>query len=121
VLGLVADLPGALAAARVVVVPIWEGGGTRLKVLEALAAGRAVVATSLGASGVGFRDGRHGLLGEHPAELAAALVTLLADPPRAARMGAEGRVLAESYRWPEALAGASALYSQVVARQRADI
>ena len=39
VLGLVADLPGALAAARAVVVPIWEGGGTRLKVLEALAAG----------------------------------------------------------------------------------
>ena len=48
VLGLVADLPGALAAARAVVVPIWEGGGTRLKVLEALAAGRAVVATSWG-------------------------------------------------------------------------
>ena len=79
------------------------------------------MATSLGASGVGFRDGRHGLLGELPAELAAALVTLLADPQRAAAMGAEGRVLAESYRWPEALAGASALYSQVVARQRADI
>jgi glycosyltransferase involved in cell wall biosynthesis len=121
VLGLVADLPGVLAGARAVVVPIWEGGGTRLKVLEALAAGRAVVATSLGASGVGFRDGKHGLLGEHPSELAAALVTLLADPQRAAAMGAEGRVLAESYRWPEALAGASALYSQVVARQRADI
>jgi glycosyltransferase involved in cell wall biosynthesis len=121
VLGLVADLPGALAGARAVVVPIWEGGGTRLKVLEALAAGRAVVATSLGASGVGFRDGKHGLLGEHPAELAAALVALLADPQRAAAMGAEGRVLAENYRWPEALAGASALYSQVAARQRADI
>ena len=49
-----------------------------------------------------------------------ARVTLLADPQRAAAMGAEGRVLAERYRWPEALAGASALYSQVVARQRAD-
>jgi hypothetical protein len=35
-------------------------------------------------------------------------------------MGAEGRLLAERYRWPEALAGASALYAQVVARQRAD-
>ena len=82
--------PGALAAARAVIVPIWEGGGTRLKVLEALAAGRAVVATSLGASGVGFRDGRHGLLGELPAELAAALVTLLADPQRAASDGRGG-------------------------------
>ena len=120
VLGLVADLPGALAAARAVIVPIWEGGGTRLKVLEALAAGRAVVGTSLGVSGVGFEDGRHGLIGEHPSELAGALAVLLADPARAAAMGAEGRMLAQRYRWPEALAGASALYAQVVARQRAD-
>jgi glycosyltransferase involved in cell wall biosynthesis len=120
VLGLVPDLPGVLAAARVVVVPIWEGGGTRLKVLEALAASRAVVGTPLGISNVGFQDGRHGLIGERPADLAAALATLLADPQRAAAMGAEGRTLAERYRWPDALAGASALYAQVVARQRAD-
>jgi glycosyltransferase involved in cell wall biosynthesis len=120
VLGLVADLPGVLAAARAVVVPIWEGGGTRLKVLEALASGRPVVATALGASGVGFQDGRHGLLGERPDELAGALAVLLADPDRASAMGAEGRVLAERYRWPEALAGASALYAQVVSRHRAN-
>jgi glycosyltransferase involved in cell wall biosynthesis len=120
VLGLVADLPGVLAAARAVVVPIWDGGGTRLKVLEALAAGRPVVATTLGASGVGFEDGKHGLLGERPVELAALLAVLLADPERAAGMGAEGRRLAERFRWPEALAGASALYAQVVSRHRAD-
>jgi glycosyltransferase involved in cell wall biosynthesis len=120
VLGLVADLPGALAAARAVIVPIWEGGGTRLKVLEALAAGRAVVGTSLGVSGVGFEDGRHGLIGESAQELAGALAVLLADPLRAAAIGTEGRMLAQRYRWPEALAGASALYAQVVARQRAD-
>jgi glycosyltransferase involved in cell wall biosynthesis len=121
VLGLVADLPGVLAAARAVVVPIWEGGGTRLKVLEALAAGRPVVATTLGASGVGFEDGKHGLLGANPEELAGALAVLLADPARAARMGAAGRELAERYRWPEALAGVSALYAQVVSRHRANI
>jgi hypothetical protein len=79
-----------------------------------------VVGTSLGVSGVGFEDGRHGLIGESPPELAGALSVLLADPGRAAAMGAEGRQLAERYRWPEALAGASALYAQVVARQRAD-
>ena len=100
VLGLVADLPGALAAARAVVVPIWEGGGTRLKVLEALAAGRAVVATSLGASGVGFEDGRHGLLGERPAELAAALV----GPARRPASGRR-RWASRGGRWPSATAG----------------
>ena len=49
-----------------VVVPIWEGGGTRLKVLEALASGRAVVSTPLGAEGIGFEHGRHGVLAETP-------------------------------------------------------
>ena len=61
-LGVVDDLPALLATARAVVVPIWEGGGTRLKVLEALAAGRAVVSTPLGAEGIGFEHGRHGVL-----------------------------------------------------------
>ena len=86
-LGLVEDLPAVLAAARAVVVPIWEGGGTRLKVLEALAAGRAVVSTPLGAEGIGFEDGRHGLLASTAEELGAALATVLADP--GARFGAE--------------------------------
>jgi polysaccharide biosynthesis protein PslH len=113
VLGLVPDLPAVLAQARAVVVPIWEGGGTRLKVLEAMAAGRAIVATPLGAEGIGFVSGRHGLLGETPAELAAALVALLSDAPRAAALGAAARERAEGYRWPATLAAASALYAAV--------
>jgi polysaccharide biosynthesis protein PslH len=120
VLGLVEDMPGALAAARAVVVPIWEGGGTRLKVLEALAAGRPVVSTALGASGLGFADGRHGRLADDPAELGAALAELLADPARAAALGAAGRELAEPFRWPRALAGAEALYAGLAARHPAD-
>ncbi len=118
VVGLVADLPAALAAASAVVVPIWEGGGTRLKVLEALAAGRPVVSTALGASGIGFQDGRHGLLANTPAALAAALAGVLADLEQASTLGREGRKLAERFRWEEALSGASAFYAEVVARRR---
>jgi glycosyltransferase involved in cell wall biosynthesis len=118
VLGLVADLPATLAAARAVIVPIWHGGGTRLKVLEALAAGRVVVSTSLGASGIGFEDGRDGLLAETPAALAGALAAVLADPERASAMGREGRRLAERFRWKEALSGASSFYAEVVATRR---
>jgi glycosyltransferase involved in cell wall biosynthesis len=118
VLGLVADLPATLAAARAVVVPIWEGGGTRLKVLEALAAGRAVVSTALGASGIGFQDGRHGLLAETPQTLAVGLVTVLADPERASTLGRDGRKLVERFRWEEALSGVSAFYAETVARSR---
>ena len=114
-LGLVEDLPAVLAAARAVVVPIWEGGGTRLKVLEALAAGRAVVSTPLGAEGIGFEDGRHGLLASTAEGLGAALATVLADP---ASFGAEGRKLAERFRWPDALAAASGFYAKVALMSR---
>jgi glycosyltransferase involved in cell wall biosynthesis len=108
-LGVVEDLPALLATARAVVVPIWEGGGTRLKVLEALAAGRAVVSTPLGAEGIGFEHGRHGLLASTPEELGAALATVLAAP---GSFGAEGRKLARRFRWPDALAAASAFYAE---------
>jgi glycosyltransferase involved in cell wall biosynthesis len=118
VLGLVADLPAALAAASAAVVPIWEGGGTRLKVLEALAAGCPVVSTARGASGIGFEHGRHGLLAETPAALATALAEVLASPARAAELAGEGRALARRFRWAETLSGASAIYAEVVARRR---
>jgi glycosyltransferase involved in cell wall biosynthesis len=118
VLGRVADLAAVVGAARAVVVPIWEGGGTRLKVLEALAAARAVVSTPLGASGVGFEHGRHGLLAESPIALGGALVRVLADPGQASTLGREGRILAERFRWKEALSAASAFYSEVMGRAR---
>ena len=74
VLGLVADLPGVLAAARAVVVPIWEGGGTRLKVLEALAAGRAGGRDRRSAlAGSASRTAGTGCSASAPTELAAAL------------------------------------------------
>jgi glycosyltransferase involved in cell wall biosynthesis len=115
ILGLVADLPAVVGSARAVIVPIWEGGGTRLKVLEALAAGREVVSTPLGASGIGFEHGRHGLLAETPAALATALAGVLGRP---STHGPDGRALAERFRWKEALSGASAFYSEVMARAR---
>jgi glycosyltransferase involved in cell wall biosynthesis len=115
ILGLVGDLPAVLASARAVIVPIWEGGGTRLKVLEALAAARTVVSTPLGASGIGFEHGRHGLLAETPEALAAALAGVLGE--RSA-YGPEGRKLAERFRWKEALSGASAFYAEIRARAR---
>src|ERR1019366_8365820 len=66
VIGPVADAVAAIAAGRVVVVPLLSGSGTRFKILEAWAAGRAVVSTSIGAEGLGARDGEHLLIADDP-------------------------------------------------------
>ncbi len=75
----VADMGTELAAARVVVVPLRYGTGTRLKALEALAGRRALVGTSVGLAGLGIEDGVHARVADDAAGLAEATVTALTD------------------------------------------
>jgi glycosyltransferase involved in cell wall biosynthesis len=114
VLGFVEDLRLELGRARLVLAPLWVGGGTRLKVLEALAAARPVVGTPLGVEQVGFVDGVHGLLGESPKELAEAVIRLETDDGLAQRAGEAGRKLMEAQRWSRVTESAEALYRQWV-------
>jgi glycosyltransferase involved in cell wall biosynthesis len=101
--GPVEDAVAALAEARVCVVPLRSGSGTRFKILEAWAAGRPVVSTSLGAEGLGARDGEHLRIADTPADFAAAVAGLLDSPEEAARLGANGRaLLLERFTWPRA-------------------
>jgi glycosyltransferase involved in cell wall biosynthesis len=93
VLGRVDDLRPLYAASHVVLAPLRAGGGTRIKVLEAMAHARPVVATKLGAEGLEAVDGVHLLLGEDAPALAEACYRLLADPALAARLAANGRAL----------------------------
>ncbi len=113
VIGVVPDVAVELAAARAVVVPIWQGGGTRRKALEALAAARPVVGTSFGMSGVGFTDRFHGLLADGPSGLAAALERVLEDARLSRELAAEGRRLAAEYRWSRVTAPARDLYARL--------
>lgn len=100
VTGTVPDVLPHLRRARVVVVPLRAGGGTRLKVLEAMAAGVPVVSTRFGVSGLEVRDGEHVLLGETPAELADAAVRVCTDDALARSLSDAGRRLACSrYDW----------------------
>ncbi|MGD0200388.1 MAG: glycosyltransferase family 4 protein [Bryobacteraceae bacterium] len=102
-IGPVDDAIGALGAARVVVVPLLAGGGTRLKILEAWAAGRAVVSTTVGAEGLPARDGEHLLIADTAETFAAAVSRLLDSPAERARLGAAGRALCEErLTWPRA-------------------
>jgi glycosyltransferase involved in cell wall biosynthesis len=93
-----------------VLVPLWHGGGTRLKVLEALASARPVVGTPLGVEQIGVVDGRHAVIADTPAGLADEVVKLMADPERSTALSREGRRLAETFRWDRALAAAEELY-----------
>jgi len=78
-------------AADVVLVPIRYGGGTRIKILEALALGRAVVSTTIGAEGLDLRPGVDLLIADTPADFAEACIRLLKDEALRARIAASGR------------------------------
>jgi glycosyltransferase involved in cell wall biosynthesis len=89
-----------LAAAAVAVVPLLVGSGTRLKILEALAMGKAVVSTTMGCEGLVLEPGHHLVVADEPEAFARAVVTLLRDPERRAALGAAGRALVEAeYSW----------------------
>jgi glycosyltransferase involved in cell wall biosynthesis len=98
--GWVSDMAPWFARASVVLVPILSGGGTRLKVLDGLASGRPIVSTALGAEGIAIDDGTDAVIADDAEAFARAAIGLLAEPERAARIGAAGRQLAEErYDW----------------------
>jgi polysaccharide biosynthesis protein PslH len=109
-LGFVPDIRGLLEQSRLILVPLWHGAGTRLKVLEALASARPIVGTPLGVEEIGFVHDRHGLLADSPVELADIAARLLSDEQLSRSLAHEGRQLAESYRWSRVLEPLEQLY-----------
>ena len=98
--GYVPDIRPVVARAWAEVVPLRKGGGTRLKVLEALALGTPVVSTSKGVEGLNLEDGQHILIGDTPGAFAAATIRLLSQPDLRARLSAAGRdVVRAHYDW----------------------
>jgi glycosyltransferase involved in cell wall biosynthesis len=101
VTGTVADVRPHIAQGAVYVVPLRVGGGTRLKIFEALAMGKAVVSTTVGAEGLDLEPDRHAILADDPNAFSRAVVALLEDRQRRAALGAAGRALVEArYSWP---------------------
>jgi glycosyltransferase involved in cell wall biosynthesis len=98
-LGFVDDMAATVRGAAVNLAPIRFGTGTRIKVLDALAQGGAVVSTTLGCEGLDVVDGQHVRLADGPSAFAAACVELLDDPELAAELGRQGHALIrEHYR-----------------------
>jgi glycosyltransferase involved in cell wall biosynthesis len=98
--GWVEDVRPYIAQAMVYVAPLRMGGGTRLKLLEAMAMGKPVVATRLGAEGYPVTGGRELLLADTPADFAAAIVALARAPDQRAALGQAARAFVEQrYDW----------------------
>jgi len=101
VTGSIDDVRPYYAAARAVVVPLRVGSGTRLKILEAMAAGVPVVSTRLGAEGLSAVENLHLLLADTADEISSALAQLLEDAALAAGMARAARTfVARNYDWP---------------------
>ncbi len=93
VVGTVPDVRPYLAGAAAVVVPLLVGGGTRLKIFEAMAMGKAVVSSTVGCEGLPVTAGEHLLVEDAPAAFADAVVRLLTSPRERAGLGAAARRL----------------------------
>ena len=105
VTGRVDDVRPYMKDAAVYIVPLRIGGGTRLKIFEALSMGKAVVSTTIGAEGLPVTDGEHLMLADEPRTFARAVLDLLRDSERRARTESAARALVvERYDW-SAVAG----------------
>jgi glycosyltransferase involved in cell wall biosynthesis len=114
VTGTVSDVRPYLAHAEVVIVPLRIGGGTRLKIFEAMAMARAVVSTSLGAQGLPVVPGREILLEDTPEGFARAVVALLNDPQRREAIGqAASETVQQDCTWQAVAAKMEAILQRV--------
>ncbi len=105
VTGTVDDVRPYMEKAAVYVVPLRIGGGTRLKIFEAMAMGKAVVSTTVGAEGLPVVDGEHAVIADGPQAFASAVLTLLRDGARRTTLESAARSLVvDHYDW-SAVAG----------------
>jgi glycosyltransferase involved in cell wall biosynthesis len=119
VTGKVPDVRPYIRRAAVYVVPLRVGGGTRLKVLDGLSLGKAMVSTSIGCEGIAVEPARHLLVADTPAAMADAAVSLLRSQEQRQQLGTAARQLIESrYAWPIIGRQLLSAYDEATARKR---
>jgi glycosyltransferase involved in cell wall biosynthesis len=114
VAGFVEDIRDYLNTASVVVVPLRSGGGMRLKILEAMASGKPVVSTPLGAEGIAVTTGKDISLASTAAVFGAEVVRLLRDQPDRFHMGQNARQTAVQYGWEKLIQRQEEIYRQLL-------
>jgi polysaccharide biosynthesis protein PslH len=117
VTGTVPSVADYLRDATVVIVPLRIGGGTRLKIFEAMAMGKAVVSTSVGAEGLPVSSGRNILMADAPKDFANCVISLLNSADERKRLGDAARAMVrEKYSWPKVTASFAAVLQDVAAQ-----
>jgi polysaccharide biosynthesis protein PslH len=120
VTGTVADIRGYLAGALALIVPLRSGGGTRLKILEAMAMERPVISTSVGAEGLEVTPGTDILIADDAEQFANHIHSLVTSAETANRLGkAARRLVVEKYDWRVCLGGLERLYGALLGNQAA--
>ena len=115
VTGRVPEIKPYFAEATVFVVPLRIGSGTRLKILEALAMGKAIVSTSVGAEGLDLKNGEEIFIADEPDAFADAVTRLLTDEQLRRRIGENGRARVEQdYDWRRIGEKLHTLYTQIL-------
>ncbi len=118
--GEVPDIRPHFARAAAVLVPLRIGGGSRIKILESLSMGKAVVTTRIGAEGLDVVSGEHCLMADTPKEFARSVGELLNNPELAARLGCNGRnLVVERYDWSRSAGDLSQAWLQTADRASA--
>jgi len=118
VTGQVDDVIPYYRQSAVCVVPLRAGGGTRLKILEAMALGRPVVSTTIGCEGLEVVDGEHLLIADNPEQFAEKTVRLLTDRQLYQHISTNGRQLVETrYDWDKIAGRLMEVYAEVVAQR----
>jgi sugar transferase (PEP-CTERM/EpsH1 system associated) len=114
VTGTVDDVRPSVHRAAVYIVPLRIGGGTRLKLFEAAAMGKAIVSTTVGAEGLPLEHGKHLVLADTPEDFARQVLKLVEDPALRARLGRAGRELVQTrYSWARVAKELEALCHEV--------
>ena len=115
--GRVEDVRPFVARGSICIVPLRVGGGTRLKIFEAMSMSKAVVSTSVGAEGLPVRAGENIMLADTPTDFAKSVLSLLRDPGERKRLGDSARSLVqEKYSWPKVAESFARTLQDVIAR-----
>jgi polysaccharide biosynthesis protein PslH len=120
------DLPGVtvtgrvdriqpyLAGASVYILPLRMGSGTRLKLIEAMSAGKPIVSTTLGAEGFPVKNGRELLLADSAGEMAKAIIEILENSALVETLGRNAQSFVEAYDWRSTIPLISELYNELI-------